>query len=181
MIRRLIHLMLRATLELRYDYDATYLHEVIDASLPAYFKFGLFMVMAGHDGGAPRDALFAARLAATMSEDCGPCSQLNINMALKAGVSVDTLTALVVGDLAAAGDDAALGFAYGRAVATNAPEAAALANEVVEAWGEPARIGLAYAVATARVYPALKRGLGHGAVCARLQIGDRDIRVRTSA
>ncbi len=50
-----------AKLEKSFGYDARYLHEVIDVSAPAFFKFGLFQIMSNHRDGAPADAYCAAR------------------------------------------------------------------------------------------------------------------------
>src|SRR5581483_11778077 len=99
--------------------------------------------MAQHRAGAPREAWYAAKLAGAMSEDCGPCSQLVVDMALKAAVDPAIVAALVRGDLARAGADAALGFRYGRAVATNAPEAQQLAIDARARYGERGLVALA--------------------------------------
>ena len=42
-------------------------------------------------------------------------------------------------------------------------------------------MSLAMGVAAARVYPALKRGLGHGAACQRLVVGEEAITVKQAA
>ena len=82
-----------------FDYDVSYLHEMLDASTPAFVKFTLFQLMSSHREDVPATTWFAAKLAATMSEDCGPCSQLMIDMAIRAGVAPATMAALARGDL----------------------------------------------------------------------------------
>ena len=170
-----------AAMEREFGYDATYTHEMLDASLPAFIKFALFQGMANHRDQVPREAWYAAKLAAAMSEDCGPCSQLCVDMALKAGVDAKIVAALVHGDFARAGVDAALGFRFGQAVATNAPEAQALSSEVKTRYGERGLVSLALVVAGSRVYPTLKRGLGHGATCQKLVVADEPIAVKMAA
>ena len=162
-------------LERTYGYDATYLHEVADISVPAALKFGLFQIMAYHDEDLPRDLGFAARMAATLNEDCGPCAQLTVDMALESGMSPQPIAALMRGDLASAGDEAALGFRYGQAVAANTPAAAPLAEEVERRYRKRALVSLAYGVASARGYPALKRGPGHGAAGPRIQVAQHSL------
>ena len=164
-----------------FDYDASYVHEMLEASTPAFLKFGLFQMMAGHRDGVTREAWFAAKLAAVLNEDCGPCAQLNVDMALKAGVAPEILAALARGDLAHAGEDAAFGYCYGQAVAQNAPEATALAAEAEARFGKRGLVSLAMAVATTRVYPTLKRGLGHGAACQKLVVAGDAIAIRRAA
>ena len=180
MFKAYLHRKIAAT-EREFGYDATYTHEMLDASLPAFLKFALFQGMAQHRAGAPREAWYAAKLAGAMSEDCGPCSQLVVDMALKAGIDPKIISALVRGDLTRAGADAALGFRYGQAVATNAPEALELSIDAKAKYGERGLVALALAVAGARVYPTLKRGLGHGAACRKLVVADDVIAVRKAA
>ena len=180
MIRSYFHRSV-ARLEKSYGYDATYLHEVIDISPRAFFKFGLFQIMSYHRDGAPRDAYCAARIAATLSEDCGPCAQLTVDMALEAGVDPKRIRALLRGDLEQAGPDAELGFRYGIAVSQNTLDAPALSAEVERRYGKRALVSMAYAVACSRVYPALKRGLGHGAACSKIEVSDETIVLKKAA
>lgn len=180
MIRARLHGRIRK-LERAYGYDASYLHEILDVSLAAFFKFALFQVMSGHRDRVPADASFAARLAAALSEDCGPCTQLVVDMALESGVAPGKLAALLRGDLDQAGAEAALGFRYGIAVAHNTADAQPLSEEVERKFGKAALVSMAYAVASARVYPALKRGLGHGAACTKIQVADDSIIIRQAA
>jgi hypothetical protein len=170
-----------AKLERSFGYDATYLHEVIDISPSAFFKFGLFQIMSNHRDGAPREAYCAARIAATLSEDCGPCAQLTVDMALEAGVDPKRVAALLRGDLDQAGPEAELGFRYGIAVAQNTADAPALSAEVERRYGKRALVSMAFAVACTRVYPALKRGLGHGVACSKIEVSDETIVLRKAA
>lgn len=180
MIKRFFHRSM-ARLERSFGYDATYLHEVLDVSTPAFLKFMLFQAMAGHADRVPRDARCAARIAAALSEDCGPCTQLVVDMALREKMPADSITALLRGDIEAAGADAELGFRYGIAVANNTPNALPLADEAERRYGKRALVSLAYAVACARVYPALKRGLGHGVACSKITVSEQIIVLKDAA
>lgn len=171
MIKRFLHTRI-ARLETSFGYDAAYLHEILDVSLAAFVKFSLFQLMSAHQDGVPADAYFAAKIASTLSEDCGPCAQLGVDMALRAGIRADRIAALLRGDLENAGPDMELGFHYGIAVATNSPDAVELADRAEKRFGTRGRVSLTLAVASARVYPALKRGLGHGAACTKIVIAN---------
>ncbi len=168
-------------LERSYGYDAGYLHEVINASLRAVFKFGLFQTMSSHREEVSKDAWYAAKIAATLSEDCGPCTQLVIDMALRDGMSPRVLTALLRGDLEMAGADAELGFRYGVAVAQNTDAAPALSEQAEKRFGKRGLISLAYSVAASRVYPTIKRGLGHGVTCTKVKVSDETVIMRKAA
>jgi hypothetical protein len=170
-----------ANLERDFSYDAGYFHEVIDASPGAALKFSLFQIMAKHRDSVPKDAWYAAGLAAALTEDCGPCTQLGVDMALRDGMPAPKLSALLRGDIEQAGPDAALGFRYGIAVATNSPDALALSEQVEKRYGKRGQISLACAVACTRVYPALKRGLGHAAACSRIVVANDTIPIKQAA
>ncbi len=180
MLKQILHKRI-SQFEKAFGYDGTYMHEVLDASLVAFLKFSLFQIMSQHREQVPYVAWSAARLAATLSEDCGPCTQLGIDMALRAHVPADTLKALLRGDLEHVDADASLGFRYGTAVAQNSPDAVALAEEVEQRYGKRGAVSLAFAVTSVRVYPALKRGLGHGAACSKLSVASESILVKPSA
>jgi hypothetical protein len=180
MFRAYFHGKIKA-MERVFGYDATYAHEMLDASISAFVKFALFQNMASHRDRVPLEAWYAAKLAAAIGEDCGPCAQLMIDMALKAGVAPAVLAALARSDFDRAGAEAALGYRYGEAVSANGPEAPALAAEAKARYGERGLVSLAMAVAGARVYPTLKRGLGHGAACQRLVVENDRISMRRAA
>jgi len=180
MLKQFLHRSV-TKLEKGFDYDAGYLHDVIEISPRAFLKFGLFQVMASHRDGAPLDAYCAARIAATLSEDCGPCAQLTVDMALAGGMLPERIAALLRGDLEQAGNDAELGFRYGIAVAQNTMDAPALSEEIARRFGKRALVSLAFAVAGSRVYPALKRGLGHGVACTKIRVSKETIVLRQAA
>ncbi len=180
MMKSMMHAATRK-MERMFGYDATYIHEVIDTSEAAGFKFMLSQLVGQHRQGVSKDAWFAAKLAAALSEDCGPCTQLCVDMAVRAGVSPQKMASLVRGDIDAAGDDAAFGYRYGMAVATNSPTSLDLVEQAGKRYGDKGRVSLALVVAATRVYPALKRGLGHGAACAKIEVANQSIAVKRAA
>ncbi len=170
-----------AQLERAFRYDATYLHDVTDVSTAASVKFMLFQFMSQHRDAVPIDAWCAAKMAATLSEDCGPCTQLVVDAAIRSGMRPDRVAALLRGDLEQAGRDAEFGFRYGIAVAQNTPDAPALSEEAERRYGKRARVSLAFAVAASRVYPALKRGLGYGVACTKISVSNETIVLKQAA
>ena len=180
MIKALLHHQIRK-FENAFGYDAGYVHEIIDASPSIAVKFAIFRMLAAKTKDAPAEALYAAAIAAATSEDCGPCAQLVVNLAVKDGVEPQTIAALLRGDLAAAGRNAELAFRYGKAVALNGADAVELSAEVERHFGKRGLVALAFTVAFGRVYPTVKRGLGHGAACARLQVATETIILKEAA
>ena len=43
-------------------------------------------------------------------------------------------------------------------------------DEIVKRWGPRAVVSLAFAIATARLYPTVKYAMGHGKACARIVV-----------
>lgn len=170
MIRWLLHIGTRR-MERATNYDATYMHEVIDTSTSAALKLGALPLLSQHKDTAPLPLWYGAALASVLEGDCGPCAQLIVDYGLSDGVDPDLLRALVARDLDAAGPQAALGFRFAEAVMADDPTCDPLRLEIEHQYGKRAVIALAYATAFCRTYPVLKRGLGHGAVCQRIKIG----------
>ncbi len=156
--------------ERRWNYDASYMRDVLELAPWAFIKFALATSL-GHRRAAPPAAVTAAALAATLIEDCGPCTQISVDMALAHGLPAATLRAILAGDLVAMGPDAALGYRFAKAsLARNLEEADAMRDEVIHRWGKSVVIALGLAVTTARMYPALKYALGHGRACSRVEV-----------
>jgi hypothetical protein len=177
MLKAFLHNRIRQ-FERNLDYDAAYLHRIADISTDAFRKFAAFTAMGRFAGGAPKAARFAAQLAATIAEDCGPCTQVVVNFALKAGVDREILTALLARNFDAAGEDAAFGFRFGEALARAMPEITELGDEAERRYGKAGRLALTFAAASARVYPAVKRGLGFARECTRVKIGADEVWVK---
>jgi hypothetical protein len=102
-------------------------------------------------------------------------------MAVRAGVSPKKMAALVRGDIDGAGDEAAFGYRFGMAVATNALVALELVEEAERRYGAKGKVSLALIVAATRVYPTLKRGLGHGVACSKIEVANESIAVKRAA
>src|SRR5258708_27028352 len=79
----------------RYSYDTSYLEYMLRESPAAAFKFARLAEATAHREVVPVDAHFAAKITGAMAEDCGPCVQLAIDMALEARMANDQFEALV--------------------------------------------------------------------------------------
>lgn len=172
MIRWLLRRKL-ATFEKTYDYDMTYAREILDAAGPdALLRFARVQGMGQYRAGVPLEAWFAAKVAAMAVEDCGPCTQLAVTMALRAGVSGAVLRAVIAHDDAALPPDACLAVAFVRSAMARDDEADDLRARVVERFGPRGLVTLAYVATVARIYPTLKYALGHGQACQLVRIGE---------
>ena len=87
-----------AAFERTWNYDASYLRELIDADPRAMLAFGKLQAISRYRKDVPPAAYCAAGIVAVMAEDCGPCTQLGIDMAERGGVDPAVLRAIVTRD-----------------------------------------------------------------------------------
>jgi alkylhydroperoxidase family enzyme len=144
----------------RYGYDTSYLDMMRKQSPSAFFKFAPLMKAAGHREVAPVDASFAAKLVGALAEDCGPCTQLVVDMALEAGMAKDQIEAVLRRDPGAMNSTTLLGFRFADAVVRRSQDDEH--REAVRArWGEKGVIDLTLALQMGRMFPMVKAGLGY--------------------
>jgi hypothetical protein len=82
-----------AAFERQWNYDAGYLHEIVEASPRAAWMFSRAAAIGKYRKDVPLAAWAAASITAVRHEDCGPCTQLGVSMAERAGVDVKVLRA----------------------------------------------------------------------------------------
>ena len=160
-----------AAFERQWDYDASYVHEMINASPRAAWKFSRAAAIGTYRKDVPMAAWAAAAITAIRREDCGPCTQLGVAMAERAGVDAKVLRAVLTEDVAAMPDDVALAWRFTRAAIDHDPAADQYRDEIVRRWGPRAVISLAFAMVASRVYPTVKYAMGHGKACTRVVVG----------
>lgn len=166
-----------AAFERQWQYDAAYLHDLIDTDPRAAWAFQRSTALGRYRRALPADALAAASLTAVRMEDCGPCTQHGVAMAERAGVDAAVLRAVLTGDAAAMPEHVALVWRFTRATLRHDPEADRFRDDIERRWGRQAVVSLAFAILTARMYPTVKYALGHGTACARVVVGGAPVSV----
>jgi hypothetical protein len=157
--------------ERQWNYDASYMRDMIDASPRAAWLFSRVTALGQFRRDVPVDAWCAAGLTAVRHEDCGPCTQLGVAMAERAGVSPAVLRAVLTDDAEAMPADVALAWRFTRATLAHDPAADQFREEIVRRWGKRALVSLAFAILAARMYPTVKYALGYGKACMRVVVG----------
>jgi alkylhydroperoxidase family enzyme len=161
----------------RYDYDVSYMEAMLAASPKAFFSFAKIMNAAQHRESAPKEAFYAAKLVGALAEDCGPCTQLCVNLAREAGVADDQIKAVLTRDRTAMTEDTALGFTFAEAVVQRSPEAEDVREAVRMQWGDKGLIDLTLSLQIGRIFPMVKAGLGYAKECQRVTIAGRSVDV----
>ncbi|MFN7983174.1 MAG: hypothetical protein U0Q11_15090 [Vicinamibacterales bacterium] len=170
MFKWLLHRFTRR-FEQQWNYDASYLHEMIDIDPKAARLFQQATALGTYRNDVPAEVYAAAGITAVKHEDCGPCTQLGVSMAEKSGVDPGVLRAVLTGDVSQMPPDVALAFKFTRATLEHAPEADTYRKEIERRWGRRAVLSLAFAILTARLYPTIKYATGHGQTCSRIVVG----------
>ena len=168
--------MLRATSK-RYGYDTSYLEMMLKESPSAFFKFAPVMKAAGHREVVPVDASFAAKIVAALAEDCGPCTQLVVDMALETGMPKDQIEAVLRRDPRAMNSDTVLGFRFADAVVRRSRDDDEYRDAVRAQWGEKGVIDLTLALQMSRMFPMVKAGLGYARECRRVIVDGHNVDV----
>ena len=156
--------------EREFSYDASYLRAVLAARPMTFLQFGLATSLVRRRD-APAEALAAAGIVATLREDCGPCTQIGLDIAVKGGMDRKVLRAILAADEAGMGETAALAYRFAQAsldrdMATADP----LRDEIVRRWGERGLVAIALTITTTRMYPTLKYALGFGKSCSKVTV-----------
>ena len=144
-----------------------YLADLAQAGGFAVEKFQHAMVLTGHRHHAPVDLVHMARLGSIRAEDCGPCVEIVREMALADGLDADRVRNALIGRPDSAEDERA--FVFGGAIASgDALLADELGAQIEALYGRNVRTEMTLAAASGRLFPAIKRGLGHATSCAIL-------------
>ncbi len=170
-----------AAFERKYGYDVSYARDILAADRKAFMTFAKLSALGAYRRDVPKDVVWAAKLVGTVAEDCGPCTQLTVAMALDDGATPRTLSSVLAGQDASLPEDVQLGVRFARAALAHDPEADPLREEIVRRWGPRALVALSFALAAARVFPTIKYALGHGKACRRVTVAGEPVAVVRSA
>lgn len=157
-----------------FGYDVSYMRDVLAADPSALILFARASKLSRYCKGAPPAAWFAAKLAGAMAEDCGPCTQLVVIMAERAGIPAPDISAIVRGDEAAMSIEAQLGYRFAKTALAHG-DMDLINAELERRYGKRAVVSLAFALTSARMFPTLKYALGHGVTCQRVVIAGETV------
>jgi hypothetical protein len=163
--------------ERQWNYDASYLREMIDISPRAAWRFVNATRLGTYCRDVPIEAWCTAGITAVRSEDCGPCTQLATAMAERRGVAPEILRAILKEDVSAMPDDVALAWRFTKATLAHDASADDYRAVILERWGPRAVVSLAFAITTARIYPTVKYAMGHGKTCTRVVVGGAPVAI----
>ena len=150
--------------EKHYQYDTTYMREMLAASVSMYDKFNNTMPLVSHRELLDVETYMVAKLATMAFEDCGECLQLNIKMVQEQGVSDKVIRGAISGGKGLSAElkdihDFAL-------MISNNTRDADLVKLVESRLNKGQLLELGLAVATTKIFPVLKRAVGYAKSCS---------------
>lgn len=151
--------------EKHYDYDCNYMRKMADASPKAFKTFVNFLPMGQVGSSLKPEVLWAAKIASMLTEDCGACVQLNIKMALEAGID-SKLVKTIVKSPSHLPDELKNIYDFAKAVASNTHEHSELQQQIEEYYTPEQVTELALSIASTKIYPTIKRALGDFQSCS---------------
>lgn len=165
----------------KYGYNVDYARDLLDADTTALLRFARLDGMARYRRDVPLDVYYAVKLTGTVAEDCGPCTQLVVTMALHDGVAPRTVASVLERADARLDDSVRLGVQFARATLAHDPAADELRDAIVQRWGQRALVSLAFALAASRLYPTVKYALGRGKACQRILVAGETVAPRAAS
>jgi hypothetical protein len=148
-----------------YDYDVSYLEELMDASPGAFQAFEAAMGMGRYQKSAPDELLMIAKIAAMRLQDCGPCTLLGVKMAREKGLPEALIQAALHQGKGLTPDQRDI-YDYARGVTANVDLDPDLLPRLHARLGCEVVAEIALNIVSTQLYPTLKRALGHAQSCA---------------
>lgn len=176
MLKYLIERALEAAAR-RSDGDVRYFRAFYATSPRALRKMGKVTTLLAHREAVSAEAAYAAQLVGALMEDCGPCTQIHVNMARKAGVDDAQIEAVLRSDRPAMSADTALAVRFAGAIAVRSTDEEDARQAVRERWGEKGVVDLTFATQASRMLIMIKAGLGFATACERVKVGARTVDV----
>jgi len=167
-----------AAFERETGYDASYARELLATDSRAFWRFAKINGISEYRKDVPKDLYYATKITGTLVEDCGPCTQLNVTMALNDGVEPQVIASVLEGNVALMSDEVRLGVRFARLVIAHSPDADDVRDQIVKRWGPRALVSVAFALTAARFYPTLKYAMGYGKACQRVVVAGESITPR---
>ena len=161
--------------EKAHNYDMNYMRDMLAVSPRAVLSYARAIQLSRYRGGLSLEAWHVVNIIGIVHEDCGACAQLAVDLALESGVAASPIRAVVSGDLGRLPEGSRLVAQFARAVLHNDAAADELRAQVCEQHGREALLAIAFALTTTKMYPTVKRVLGHAHSCVRLEIAGQSL------
>lgn len=155
--------------EAHYKYDGTFMRELLENSPKGLEKFNNFLPLSAHKEKLGPEDYWVAKLATMQVEDCGECLQLNVRMALEAGISKDLVRATINGGNGLPTNLKDV-YHYAKSVAGHDLVDNDLMARIEACYDKGSLLEFGICIATAKVFPTIKRAVGYTKACSLIKI-----------
>ena len=155
--------------EQHYQYDSTYIKELLETSPQGYEKFSNMQPLALHQELLRRDDFWVTKLAAMKAQDCGACLQLNVKMALEAGVDKETVSKAIKSPERLKEEQYDL-YCFAQSILNGVPDDLDLVKRIESRYSKGQLLEIGIAVSTASIFPMIKRAVGYTRTCSIIEI-----------
>ncbi len=157
-------------LESHYNYDASSMHEMLKENPKAFATFEAFMPMAAFVDKAPRDVIYVAKLTSIKNEDCGTCVQLNVDIAIEAGVDKQIIKEIIFNEGKGLAPNLKLIYDFTLLVGNKEDISISMYEKMDKLYSRAVLVEIALAIAATKVFPTTKRVLNYMKSCSKVQI-----------
>lgn len=168
---RIIVGYIQRVVERKVRVSAGYLSDLGHASFSGLLKLLLILPLARHRAASDPTLLHTARIVATQHEDCAACLQMAVNVALDEGIELQTVRAILSRDDQHMSDSVSLVVKFAQGVLAGDGSDEAVRHKIETRFGATVLAELVLAIASARVFPTVKRGLGLALSCSSTNSG----------
>jgi alkylhydroperoxidase family enzyme len=167
---KMIVMLVQRGAERKLRVPADYLGRMGASSFSGFLKFLLFLPLAAHRRRSDPALAHAVRIVATQHEDCGSCVQIAVNAALDDGMDPQAIRAVLDRNHAQLPSALSLVIRFADGVLAKDGSEEAARHDIETQFGATVLTELSLAIASARVFPTVKRGLGYARSCSAVEI-----------
>lgn len=149
---------------------ADYLGRMGESSFSGFLRFLMFLPLAAYRRRSDPALVHAVRIVATQHEDCGPCVQIAVNAALDDGMEPQAIRAVLDRSHELMPGTLSLVVRFAEGVLARDGSEEESRNEIERQLGATVLTELSLAIASARVFPTVKRGLGFARSCSLVKV-----------
>jgi alkylhydroperoxidase family enzyme len=142
-----------------------YLRHILRVSMPDFWRVRRLGQLNAQRRALPPAPFHVARLIAVMAEDCGDCVQIEVNLARSAGVRAEILRSTLAARPSELPQELADVYLFAECIVHNSGDIEPLRGKMRQRYGEQALVEMSLAIALARTFPAIKRGMGYASAC----------------
>lgn len=153
-----------------FGYDTSYMKEMLKENEEAYAMFEAFLPMASYVNKAPKDVIFIAKITSMKNEDCGSCLQLNVDMAIEAGVSKELIHEIIFNEGKNLSDELKTVYDFTLLVGNKKEVSKDLYEKMNKLYKKEVIVELALAISATKIFPTIKRVLDDLQSCSVIQI-----------